>query len=103
MTTNNYEKSTWEKKKPPYLRQNDIQQFLRHHIGFGDERTHHVQHEILDFDAVRIGDDGEDELVQMAEDLLVVLQVQADVERLHPRQVLQQIKVTVEERRLGVF
>ena len=52
---------------------------------------------------MRVGNDGENEFVEIAEDLLVVLQVEADVEGFDPSQILQQIEISVEERRLRVF
>ena len=76
---------------------------MGHHIGFRDERTHHIQHEVLDLDAVRVGNDGENEFVQIAEDLLVVLQVETDVEGFDPSEIFQQIEISVKERRLRVF
>ena len=90
-------------QRSPYLSQNDVEQLLRNHVGLRDERTHHIQHKVLDFDAVRVGNDGENEFVQIAEDLLVVLQVETDVERFDPGQILQEIKVAVEQRGLSVL
>ena len=52
---------------------------------------------------MRVGNDGENEFVQIAEDLLVVLQVETDVEGFDPGQILQEIKVAVEQRGLGVL
>ena len=52
---------------------------------------------------MRVGNDGENEFVQIAEDLLIVFEIEANVEGFDPGEIFEQIEITIEKRRLGVF